>query len=92
MPFADELDEPTFTMPIIHSDPPENVTWRPTESDRRQALYNHSQTLERLRERCGLDWGELLAVLENRRFTRNDYYGKREAVLQLIEDRRRFHG
>jgi hypothetical protein len=45
---------------------PREVPWWLVEPHRRQALANHSQTLERLAERGGLDPTELVAVLEDR--------------------------
>lgn len=45
-----------------------SVSWSPTDADRKSALDNHSQTLERLKERGGLDWTELDAVLCGERY------------------------
>jgi hypothetical protein len=57
-------DDTRFTMPImIRSAPKTSFTWAPTERDRRRADRNHGQTLERLRERGGLCWEEMLACL-----------------------------
>lgn len=53
-----------FTMPIIKTR--EDFTWVATRSDRHQAERNHRQSLERLKERGGVSWCELAAILENR--------------------------
>lgn len=52
--------------------------FRPHEA---QAKWNHSQTLDRLRERGGLSPCEAVAVLEDRRWHRMDYS---EAVTRLV--------
>lgn len=45
---------------------PPSIPWSVVEPHGRQALKNHSQTLERLAERGGLAPSELMAVLEDR--------------------------
>lgn len=45
-----------------------SLPWAMIEPHRIQALSNHSQTLEQLAERSGLDPSEALAVLESRRW------------------------
>lgn len=52
-----------FTMPIINTRL--SVTWRPTAQDRERAVFNHDQTLEQLKARCGVDWTELDAIVAN---------------------------
>lgn len=68
----------TFAMPVM---PPFNerrgakltVHFEPTAADRRQAERNHGgQSLERLRERGGVSWCELAAILSNRPHRRMD--------------------
>lgn len=44
------------------------VEWEPTEDDRKQAMKNHYQTLERLCDRGGLSWCELAAVIQHRQW------------------------
>lgn len=60
-------DEQPFTMPIMlgwqHRHAKASFTWVPTARDRKRADLNHGQTLERLRERGGLDWEEMAACL-----------------------------
>lgn len=57
-----------FAMPIMegrsrgpHQKKPV-FTWTPTPHQRAQAISNHSQSLERLRERGGVGWGELYCI------------------------------
>lgn len=42
------------------------IPWAMLEHHERQAVRNHSQTLQRLHDRGGLSWCEALAVLEDR--------------------------
>jgi hypothetical protein len=41
-------------------------TWEPTPEHHHQARRNHGQTLTRLKERSGISWSELAAILERR--------------------------
>lgn len=43
------------------------------EPHREQAMKNHGQTLERLAERGGLDYDEMLSVLEDRHWSSSQY-------------------
>lgn len=45
------------------------IPWEMVEPHARQAEINHYQTLERLAERGGLSPSELMAVLEDRRWS-----------------------
>ena len=60
-------DEQPFTMPIQLGAEfryaKSSLTWVPTERDRARCMRNHNQTLERLKQRGGLDWGEMAACL-----------------------------
>lgn len=60
----------------------EPLPWSIIEPHREQALRNHGQTIERLRERGGLGPCEAVAILENRRWRRMD---QAEAIEQLAE-------
>lgn len=51
---------------------PSSVPWALVEPHAWRARENHQQSLERLAERGGLDPTELVAVLEDRRWTRMD--------------------
>lgn len=59
-----------------------HVSWDMVELHNGQALRNHSQTIERLAERGGLGWGELIAVLEDRPYGRIDKAAAREQVIE----------
>ena len=61
-----------FLMPVLGSykDSYKWAVYLPdTEAIRRQADRNHSQTLERLRERGGLAWMEMFAVLNEKHWS-----------------------
>lgn len=66
------MTDAQFDMPILTAETrkvgakKEIFSWFPTKADRDQARENHSQTLERLRERGGVSWCELLAIVSNR--------------------------
>lgn len=57
------------------------------EPHREQAMKNHGQTLERLAERGGLDYDEMLSVLEDRNLSSKDYY----ADIKVVEIVRKWH-
>lgn len=77
------------TFPVLGttaSDRWHTVPWDMVAPHEAQALRNHGQTLERLAERGGLDWSELLRVLEDRPFTGQGLEPRAEArVRQHIE-------
>ncbi len=55
-----------FRMPIQHAGKGAcSIEWEPTERDRKRAIKNHGQTLERLAQRGGMDWGEMDAILSD---------------------------
>lgn len=58
-------------------------TWEPTAAQRQQARSNHGQTLERLRERGGVSWCELSAILECRRYV-GIKYGVARALCEAM--------
>lgn len=47
---------------------PQSIPYWIVEQHERQALRNHSQTVQRLKERQGCSWRELLAILTDRSF------------------------
>ena len=51
--------------PIIGTNPQEYIPWDMLASHEAQALRNHCQTLERLAERGGLAWIEVISILED---------------------------
>lgn len=50
----------------------------------RQAQRNHGQTVQRLKERGGLAWCELAAVLEDRDWRRMDQDEAHEAAMRIV--------
>ena len=60
------------------------IPWNAIESHRTQAYKNHNQTIERLAERGGLSWGELLAVLEDRSWRPMTEAAAKFRVLQMV--------
>lgn len=50
----------------------------------RQANINHGQTVARLKERGGLSWGELCAILEDRAWARMDIDLAHERAMRLV--------
>lgn len=90
-------DEVPAPMPIMSPDRPgyrdevrarfrglkiEPLPWRIIEPHAAQAWINHGQTLERLRERGGLDASEAVAILEDRTWRSMDTV---EAFKRLAE-------
>ena len=63
----------------------EPLAWAIIEPHREQAMKNHGQTLERLRERGGLGPCEAVAILEDRRWRR---MFQADAIERLDELRR----
>lgn len=58
-----------FSMPIQNDDDASldgPFVWSPTDEDRLWAKNNHSQTLERLKDRGGMSWCEMLAIVNHR--------------------------
>lgn len=72
-----------FTMPING----DSFTWHPNDADRAQARSNHAQTLERLKERGGMSWCELCAVLEGRWWKRMDSSQARQRCFDIVASR-----
>lgn len=51
--------------PVIGTKPQEYIPHEVLIPHEKQAIYNHSQTLERLSERGGLSWYEILCILQD---------------------------
>jgi hypothetical protein len=66
-----------FELTILKGDG-ETFLFFPTDADREQCKINHGQSLERLNERGGLTWDELLAVLGHRKWVKVDKDKARE--------------
>jgi len=62
-----------------------DVPWRLVEPHRKQAEYNHDQTLERLHERAGLSPGELRCAVEGRRLDSGRMYDVIEEDLAWLK-------
>lgn len=62
----------------------ESIPWDAIISHEKQAIRNHGQTLRRLAERGGLDYTEVLAVLEDRDYSRMEQGIAKQRVLQII--------
>lgn len=60
------------------------IPWRVIEPHAKQAIRNHSQSLERLHERGGLSWCEAAAVLEDRPWHKMDKDQARQRVLEIV--------
>lgn len=65
-------DEVNGGMPFLNRPNEAWVPWALLEAHRRQAMKNHGQTLERLKERGGLSPSEMLAILEDREWRAMD--------------------
>ena len=79
-----------FTMPMLgqHSMPSgERVTWRPDDEDEKWAHRNHHQSLAELRDRCGLSWCELAAILRRQPYRQIDLAEARRAVHTILKTR-----
>jgi hypothetical protein len=84
-----------FTMPIqafskVH--PAATVTFVPTDEDCEWAKKNHDQTLQRLKERGGMSWCEMAAILHHRRHHKMDWDVARLSVMNEIARRSIAHG
>lgn len=60
------------------------IPWMVIAPHAAQAYKNHLQSLERLNERGGLDWAEMLAVLEDRQWERMDPKEAMPKVLDIV--------
>lgn len=76
-----KIDKP---YPVLGSRPKEYVPYGVLVPHEKQALENHAQSLERLAERGGLGWSEMLAILEDRKFTNIDEAFAKKRVLELV--------
>lgn len=65
--------------------PPVTIPWSVVAPHEPQAILNHGHTLERLAERGGLTWVELLAVLTNSPYKAIHTDVARECVLLRVE-------
>jgi len=73
--------------PILGSEPKEYIPLDIIKLHEKQAIRNHSQTLERLAERGGLGWIEMLFVLEDKEYdfhTKLTEMSARTKVLEIV--------
>lgn len=52
--------------PVIGTNPQEYIPWGILAPHEKWALRNHAQTLEQLAKRGGLDWNEIISILEDK--------------------------
>lgn len=62
------------------------VPFGAVSAHRQQCKTNHGQTPERLRERGGLAWSELYAVLGDREYVRIDEWRAQQLCVLMIHD------
>ena len=65
---------------------PRSIPWAMLTANEAQAQDNHSQSLERLAERGGLDAAEALAILEGRRWRSMDIAEASARLRDLVVD------
>jgi len=61
-----------------------SIPWIVIAPHEGQAIYNHGQNLEMLNSRGGLCWSEMIAVLEDRRYSKMDELVARKKVEDII--------
>lgn len=86
------MNENLRLFPILGT--PFAIEWEVIAPHEKQALANHYQSLQRLAERGGLDWSELLAVLNDSEFIKSynshnkESHERRVREMTKIYDRR----
>lgn len=63
-----------------------SIPWVVIAPHEGQAIYNHGQDLEKLNNRGGLCWSELIAVLEDRRWSKIDESIARKEVEKIVRE------
>lgn len=84
-----------FSMPIQNTnwgrdhDPSLNgpFVWEATEEDRRWADRNHGQTLERLKQRGGMSWCEMVAIVAHRKWDKADQHTAKAECERIAAER-----
>lgn len=61
-----------------------SIPWAVIASHESQAIRNHGQDLEMLNKRGGLCWSEMIAVLEDRKWSRVDENIARKKVEEIV--------
>lgn len=77
---------PPDVMPILGTMGQATAPWSLLEPHADRAYLNHGQTLERLRDRGGLDICEVLAILEDRVVTTHDVTAQHARLTALIRE------
>lgn len=75
--------EPNF--PILGSNPKEYISLSIVKPHEKQAIINHSQTLERLASRGGLSWVEMLFVLKDKPFNCKAQLSEMDAKTEVLK-------
>lgn len=63
---------------------PQSIPYWIVEQHERQALRNHSQTVQRLKERQGCSWRELLAILTDRAYHEVPVMSDSAAMVEVV--------
>ena len=63
---------------------PQSIPFWIVEQHEAQAKRNHCQTVQRLKERQGCSWRELLAILTNRRFQDVPVMSNSAAMIEVV--------
>jgi biotin carboxylase len=71
--------------PILSSNPKEYIPLDIIKPHEKQAILNHSQTLERLAERGGLSWAETLFVLKDEPYNYKIQLSEMSARTKVLE-------
>lgn len=67
--------DPTLDGPFV---------WEPTAEDRRWADRNHGQTLERLKERGGMSWCEMVSIVGHRKWQKADQHAAKAECASIL--------
>lgn len=76
-----EIEKP---YPVLGGRQKEYIPFGVLAPHEEQALINHGQSLERLAERGGLGWSEMLAILEDRKFKNIEESLAKKRVLEYV--------
>lgn len=76
-----KVDKP---YPVLGTRPTEYIPYGVLIPHEKQAWKNHAQSLDRLKERGGLAWSEMLAILEDRRYKDIEEPLAKKRVLEYV--------
>ncbi|WMJ81949.1 hypothetical protein RBU49_06790 [Clostridium sp. MB40-C1] len=77
--------------PILGSEPKEYIPLDIVKPHEKQAIINHGQTLDRLSQRGGLDWVEMLFILEDKNYdfhTKLTEMSAKTIVLEIVNSKK----